>query len=111
GFCVLARDRPQVESFFMSCRVQRKRVENAFFRRLAAELRSREAARLEVRYRPTAKNGASAQMLAELGFAFERAGAGGEGRYVRSLDAPSDDDDVVRLIADLALGVTPAAAE
>jgi FkbH-like protein len=110
GFCVLAKGRPQVESFFMSCRVQRKRVENAFFKRLAAELITREAHRLEVRFRPTAKNGASAGMLADLGFAFEPSGPDGEGLYVRPLDAPFEEADVVRLVAELDL-VTPAAAE
>jgi FkbH-like protein len=109
GFCVLAEGRPQVESFFMSCRVQRKRVENAFFRRLAAELAARGAERLEVRYKPTAKNGASAQMLAELGFAFEPAGPDGEGLYVRPLQEAFADADVVRLVAELDLQPAQAA--
>jgi FkbH-like protein len=111
GFCVLAEARPQVESFFMSCRVQRKRVENAFFQRLAAELKARGAGRIEVRYRPTAKNGASAQMLAELGFTFESSGPDGEGLYVRPLETPFADADVVRLVADFDLGLAPVAAE
>ncbi|MGZ3272342.1 MAG: HAD-IIIC family phosphatase [Caulobacteraceae bacterium] len=111
GFCVLAKDRPQVESFFMSCRVQRKRVENAFFQRLAGELQARGAERIEVRYRPTAKNGAAAQMLADLGFAFEPSGPDGEGLYVRPFDAAFADADVVRLIVELDLGLTRAAAE
>jgi FkbH-like protein len=111
GFCVLAKGRPRVESFFMSCRVQRKRVENAFFQRLAGELRGRGAGRLEVRYKPTTKNGASAQMLAELGFAFEPSGPEGEGVYVRPFDAPFDDAEVVHLIAELQPGFAPAAAE
>ena len=110
GFCVLAQGRPQVESFFMSCRVQRKRVENAFFRLLAAELGARGAERLEVSYRPTAKNGASAQMLADLDFAFEPSGAEGEGLYVRPLDAAFADGDVVRLVAELDAGRVQAVA-
>jgi FkbH-like protein len=110
GFCVLTKGRPQVESFFMSCRVQRKRVENAVFARLAAELKARGAGRMEVRYRPTAKNGASARMLADLGFAFEPSGPDGEGLYVRPLDAPFEEADVVRLVTELDLA-TPAAAE
>jgi FkbH-like protein len=109
GFCVLAKDPPRVESFFMSCRVQRKRVENAFFRRLAAELAARGAERLEVRYKPTAKNSASAQMLTELGFAFEPCGPDGEGLYVRSLREPFADAEVVRLIAELDLQPAQAA--
>jgi FkbH-like protein len=111
GFCVLAESLPQVESFFMSCRVQRKRVENAFFRRLAVELSARGAQRLEVRYRPTAKNGASAQMLSDLGFAFEPSGPEGEGLFVRPLDRPFEDGEVVRLVDELGLHRAPAAAE
>ncbi|HEY4032081.1 MAG TPA: HAD-IIIC family phosphatase [Caulobacteraceae bacterium] len=109
GFCVLAEGRPQVESFFMSCRVQRKRVENAFFHRLAAELAARGAERLEVRYKPTAKNGASAQMLAELGFTFEPDGPDGEGLYVRPLGEAFADTDVVQLVAELDLQPAEAA--
>jgi FkbH-like protein len=110
GFCVLASGRPQVESFFMSCRVQRKRVENAFFQLLAEALAAAGAGRLEVRYKPTAKNGASARMLADLGFQFEPAGADGEGVYARPLAHPFDDHDVVRLVAELELDRARAVA-
>lgn len=110
GFCVLSDGRPQVESFFMSCRVQRKRVENAFFQRLADDLQARGARRFEVRYKPTAKNGASAQMLTDLGFAFEPLGEDGEGLYVRDLGRPFDDHDVVRLKVELAPDLEQAVA-
>jgi FkbH-like protein len=105
GFCVLGQERPGVESFFMSCRVQRKRVENAFFQLLAAELAARGAARFEVRYQATAKNGASVQMLKDLGFAPD-----GETLFVRDLGAPFADHDVVALEADLALQPAQAVA-
>src|SRR5665213_289029 len=110
GFCVLSKGRPGVESFFMSCRVQRKRVENAFFQLLADELAARGAERFEVRYKPTAKNGASAQMLTDLGFSFEPAGEGGEGLYIRSLGLVFADHDVVRLQADLGADMVHAVA-
>jgi FkbH-like protein len=110
GFCVLSQGRPQMESFFMSCRVQRKRVENAFFQLLAAELVARGAERFEVRYKPTAKNRASAQMLTDLGFDFEPSGEGGEGLYVRPLDVAFEDHDVVRLQAELAPDLAQAVA-
>jgi FkbH-like protein len=110
GFCVLSEGRPQVESFFMSCRVQRKRVENAFFQRLSEELAARGADRFEVRYKPTAKNGASAQMLTELGFLFEPSGEGGEGLYVRPLSPAFEDHDVVELIPELDRGLEQAVA-
>jgi FkbH-like protein len=110
GFCVLAADRPMVDSFFMSCRVQRKRVENAFFQLLGAELKARGARRFEVRYKATAKNGASVQMLKDLGFAFEPGAADGEGLFVRSLAEPFPDHDVVSLIAELAIITQPRQA-
>jgi hypothetical protein len=91
--------------------VQRKRVENAFFEQLATELKTRGVERMEVRYRPTAKNGAAARMLADLGFAFEPSGPDGEGLYVRPLDAPFEDHDVVELAAEPGPVKTPAAAE
>lgn len=109
GFCMLSEGRPQVESFFMSCRVQRKRVENAFFQLLSGELAARGAKRFEVRYKPTAKNGASAQMLTDLGFVFEPSGEGGEGLYVRPLDQAFEGHDVVRLHTDLTVA-SPAQA-
>ena len=68
------------------------------------ELSARGAGRFEVRYKPTAKNGASAQMLTDLGFEFEPSGEGGEGLYVRALDVPFADHDVVRLKAEVAAG-------
>ncbi|HEY1879938.1 MAG TPA: HAD-IIIC family phosphatase [Caulobacteraceae bacterium] len=45
-----------VECFFMSCRVQRKKVEHAFFQRLLLAGAQRGKARLAILYRPTAKN-------------------------------------------------------
>lgn len=96
GFCVLAADRPQVESFFMSCRVQRKRVENAFFQLLGRELSARGARRFEIRYKATAKNKASVQMLTELGFTLETE-SNGAGLFVRPLQPEFADVDVVEL--------------
>ena len=69
GFCVLDPATLAVESFFMSCRVQRKRVENAFFMFLASELQARGVKMLTVNYRSTAKNHASLALLEELQFA------------------------------------------
>ena len=96
GFCVLAPDRPRVESFFMSCRVQRKRVEHAFFQLLRQELLARGAGRFEIQYKATAKNKASVQMLSELGFALEAEGDG-TGLFVRPLQPDFADIDVVDL--------------
>lgn len=96
GFCVLMEGQPAVESFFMSCRVQRKRVENAFFQFLQRELLTRGADRFEIQYRPTKKNRASVEMLAELGFEHEIDPTGKEW-FVRSLRSDFADNDVVAL--------------
>lgn len=97
GFCVLMTTRPAIESFFMSCRVQRKRVENAFFEYLRQRLLELGAERFEVAYRPTKKNKASAQMLEELGFSHAPGESAGEEWFVRPIDRPFAESDVVAL--------------
>jgi predicted enzyme involved in methoxymalonyl-ACP biosynthesis len=99
GFCVLMAERPAVESFFMSCRVQRKRVENAFFQFLQCELIGRGAERFEIKYKPTSKNKASVQMLEELGFEHEIGAGAGDEWFVRPLDRDFADNNVVELDA------------
>ena len=91
GFADLDLASGELASFFMSCRVQRKRVENAAFAHLAGRLAARGHARFAVRFRATERNGASVRLLEELGFA--RAGEG----WTRSLEAPFADAGVVRL--------------
>jgi FkbH-like protein len=109
GFCVLMDGRPAIESFFMSCRVQRKRVENAFFEYLRNELLASGATRFEVKYKPTSKNKASVQMLEELGFRHEIEAGTGEEWFTRSMDEPFVDSDVVML--DIRLNLDLAALD
>ncbi|MGC3982254.1 MAG: HAD-IIIC family phosphatase [Steroidobacteraceae bacterium] len=71
GFCVLNREQHRINAFFMSCRVQRKRVEQAFFAWLSESLIASGADSLTINYRKTAKNGASVRMFADLGFVLE----------------------------------------
>lgn len=97
GFCVLMDQRPAIESFFMSCRVQRKRVENAFFEFLRRQFMERGAKRFEVKYKPTAKNKASIQMLEELGFVHDSHENPSEEWFVRSIEQSFADNDVVSL--------------
>jgi FkbH-like protein len=97
GFCVLMEGRAAIESFFMSCRVQRKRVENAFFEYLRRALLASGADRFEVKYKPTAKNKASVQMLEELGFRHELHADSNEEWFVRAIDQEFTDSDVVTL--------------
>lgn len=92
GFCVLEEAR--LASFFMSCRVQRKRVEEAFFAFLADVLAKRGQSEFRVDFRRTAKNGASIAMLEGLGFAFA-AKDESSGVFTRDLKSPFAEADVV----------------
>jgi FkbH-like protein len=94
GFCVLDPQTRAVESFFMSCRVQRKRVENAFFGLLSAELAEARVDLVRIGYCKTAKNGAAVRMLSELGFEYE-AQDDEHGVFLRRSDAPVADADIV----------------
>jgi predicted enzyme involved in methoxymalonyl-ACP biosynthesis len=85
--------------------VQRKRVENAFFQFLQERLIELGAVRFEVKYKPTAKNKASVQMLEELGFRHE-VDESGEEWFVRSFDQAFADNSVVEL--DIRFDTIPA---
>lgn len=87
GFCELDRRAWAINSFFMSCRVQRKRVEAAFFGWLAEEARLSGASEIAIDYRPAPRNGAALTMLQALGFAGEPA-IDGSIRLRRATAAP-----------------------
>ena len=59
GFAVLNFGAGKITDFFMSCRVQRKRVEHALFAWIADEVWAHGHATLSARHRPTERNGAS----------------------------------------------------
>ena len=65
GVAVLNLETWTVECFFMSCRVQRKKVENAFFSHLLDVGRRRGKPRLSIVYKPTPKNEPSREVLAD----------------------------------------------
>lgn len=92
GFAVADPVTGVVEDFFMSCRVQRKRVEHAVFTRLADALRSGGHDALRVRFRRTDRNKAGRDMLLDLGFAPE---GEEDGLWARDLSRPFADADVV----------------
>ena len=102
GFADLQLDTAELVSFFMSCRVQRKKVEHAFFQHAAGLLAGKPE--LRVRFRSTPRNGASVAMLTELGFAQGAPGQDGLLHWRRGLDQPFPDSDVVALSA---TGSTP----
>ena len=81
--------------FFMSCRVQRKRVEHGFFALAAERLRARGHDRFRVAFRATDRNKAAVEMLTDLGFV---AGleVDGEAVWSRVLAQPFADADIVR---------------
>lgn len=99
GFVVVEPKLALVESFFMSCRVQRKRVEHAFFAYLT-EAWGRPQ-RLCVRFRPTDKNAASIRLLESLGFAPAHDG------YERAGEASIAEADIVRVVTTARLEETP----
>lgn len=69
GVALLDAGRWVVECFFMSCRVQRKKVEHAFFERLLQTGRERDHPVLSVMYSPTPRNEPSRAVLEdEMGF-------------------------------------------
>ncbi len=93
GFADLDLAAGELAGFFMSCRVQRKRVEHAAFAHFASLLAARGHTVFAVRFAATERNGASVRLLEELGFVRE-----GE-RWVRPLTRPFAEADVVRLAA------------
>ena len=107
GMCVLDSRSGQVKSFMMSCRIQRKRVEHAFFGWLSRGLSAASpAGSITVNYHKTARNGAVFDLLKELGFDY-RPGSDNDGIFVRSLAQPIAEDDVVEVI-DLTAARAPA---
>lgn len=92
GFAVADPASGLVEEFFMSCRVQRKRVEHAVFTRLADALRAAGRDALRVRFRRTERNKAGRDMLLDLGFTPE---GEEDGLWARDLARPFADADVV----------------
>ncbi|MGO9391056.1 HAD-IIIC family phosphatase [Rhodoblastus sp.] len=68
GFAVVDVVTFTVENFFMSCRVQSKKVDNAFFGWLQTLAKQKGVDRLKVRFTPTAKNGPSLQALKDMQF-------------------------------------------
>ncbi|MBU4567702.1 MAG: hypothetical protein KJ833_01925, partial [Alphaproteobacteria bacterium] len=99
GFVVADPHRAEIESFFMSCRVQRKRVENALFEYLRSAWGA--PAEMRARYRATEKNAASARMLQSLGFV-----ATDEG-FVRRGNLPFAEAGIVTLRLSAVSGAGP----
>lgn len=93
GFAALDHVHGQLLDFFMSCRVQRKCVEQAFFSHLFIELRKLAFAQIAVRVRPTKRNAASFRMLHDLGFSQI-----GEDLWHQHVSTVLPNSDVVRVL-------------
>jgi len=94
GFATADLAAGRLLDFFMSCRVQRKRVEHAAFAWLAARMAEAGAGEIRAAFTPQPRNGAASALLDELGFGPLEAG---ERR--RSVTAPIPEADVVRVQA------------
>jgi FkbH-like protein len=108
GLIGFVRARPsegRIVDFFMSCRVQRKRVEAAFFAWLAGEMIRAGARQITARHTAAARNAPAVEMFEDLGFTLTRDGDGGW--LTRSTDAPFAGSDIVTVSAPAA----PAKAE
>ncbi len=99
GFAAVNTSKGLIGELFMSCRVQRKRVEHAFIAWLGREMAERGVKTLNVAYSPTGRNGAAGEMLQSLGFTPRASGEAGVWR--RPAAAPIEQSDVVTLLADL----------
>ena len=97
GFVSTNKTTFEVESFFMSCRVQRKRVENAVFQYLIDEMKVRGACGISVRYRSTKRNAASLALFQDLGFELSRSDDGST-ILTRGLE-PIPHANIVRVMA------------
>ena len=104
GFADLDLAAGELSAFFMSCRVQRKRVEAAAFAHMADLLAGRGYAAFRVRFRATERNAAAVRLLEEL--QFSRAGDG----WTRPLGQPFADSEVVRIAPPPAPAALPAQA-
>jgi len=100
GFAAVDGSKGLISELFMSCRVQRKRVEQAFMAWLGQDMALRGVKTLRIAYTPTGRNGAAAEMLGELGFM--PSGAGGSAAaatWERAASAPIAESDIVTLLA------------
>lgn len=95
ALCLFDPKTAEVDAFMMSCRVQRKKVEHAIFHWLASRAVGQGADSICVKYRKTAKNGASIRMFTELGF--EYLGDEASGVFRRPVGLPIEHFDIVSL--------------
>lgn len=109
GLIGFVRARPaegRIIDYFMSCRVQRKRVEAAFFAWLAGEMARAGAAQMAARHIAAARNAPAVEMFEDLGFVLTRDAEGGWLR--RDVSASFPGSDIVSVRAPLITRVEAA---
>lgn len=102
GFLELDLASATVRDFFMSCRVQRKFVEQALFQHLLALAAAQGHPALHVLYRPSARNGMAVRLLESLDFAPDAPGEDPEVdgvRWSRPVAPPIPNAHLVRVEA------------
>jgi FkbH-like protein len=99
GFVRIAPAEGRILDFFMSCRVQRKRVEAALFHWLAARMADAGADTITAPYRKAARNGPALELFADLGFALTLAPDGQTGTLRRALEGAFEGADIVAVDA------------
>jgi FkbH-like protein len=96
GFTYGTPQTGHIRDFFMSCRVQRKRVEAAFFAWLAGRYETAGALELTISYQKAACNGPALDLFLGLGFTLNSTDDG-YGQLRCSLPAGFEGSDIVRL--------------
>jgi FkbH-like protein len=97
GFAYGTPQTGHIRDFFMSCRVQRKRVEAAFFAWLAARYKTEGAPALTISYQKAARNGPALDLFLGLGFTLDSTDDS-HGQLRRSLPAGFEGSDIVRVV-------------
>ena len=97
GFAYGTPQTGHIRDFFMSCRVQRKRVEAAFFAWLAARYETEGAPDLAISYQRAARNGPALDLFLGLGFTLDSTDDS-HGQLRRSLPAGFEGSDIVRVV-------------
>jgi FkbH-like protein len=95
GFVRVAPAEGRILDFFMSCRVQRKRVEAALFAWLAERMAAVGATGLTAPYRKAARNGPALELFADLGFELALAADGQTGTLSRAIEGGFEGADIV----------------
>ena len=97
GLAVLETRSWTIEDLFMSCRVQRKMVENALFSTLLDWAAAEGARELKLRYRKTARNAPARRVLDEIGWRCVKA-VGDSEQFILRAGGAIDGRSVVKVL-------------